>query len=112
MPDTVTAVVPVSAKPPRIAGTTVPSAPMFVEIDVSFGVDGATTVNVTELLVPAGEVTVTFLAPRGAGAAMIKVAVTVVSLTTMMLLAVTPVPEMLIPDAVVKPVPVNVTGTA
>jgi len=70
------------------------------------------TVNVTELLVPFGVVTVTFLAVSGAPAPIVKVAVIVVLLTTTRALTVTPVPDTFTAVAPVRFVPVRVTGTA
>jgi hypothetical protein len=56
-------------------------------------------------------VTLTFLAVAPAVGAITKVAVTVLSFTTVMLLAVTPVPETVTLVVPVRPTPVMVTGT-
>jgi hypothetical protein len=69
------------------------------------------TVNVTAVLVPAGEVTVTFLAPPAAPVEITKVAVTEVSLTKLKPLTVMPPPLTAAAVAPVSPLPVRVTGT-
>lgn len=112
-PDTVT-LVPVGVKfvPVSVIGMTVPRTPELGATELSVGAGGKTTVNVTALLVPPGEVvTVTFLALSPAPAVIAKVAVTVVSFTTVRPLTVTPLPETLIAVALARPLPVNVTGT-
>jgi hypothetical protein len=107
VPDTVTAVAPVRLTPVMVTGTTVFSTPLLGVIEVS---DGPTTVNPTVLLVPPGVVVMlTVLAPRVAVAERVKVAVTVVVFTTVMALAVTPVPDMVIADAFDRLVPVRIT---
>jgi hypothetical protein len=69
-------------------------------------------VNVRVLLVPSDVVvTLTFLAVSEAVVVIINVAVTVVSLTTVRLLYVTPEPDTVILVAPVRPLPVRVTGT-
>jgi hypothetical protein len=73
--------------------------------------DGTVTVKVTALLVPAADVTVTFLAPPAAPAVNVNVAVTEVSLTTVTALTVTPPPETFTAVVPVNPVPARVTGT-
>ena len=106
------AVIPNAVKlvPVSVTGILVLRKPMFGAIAVSVGGGGATIVNGTGPLVPPGVVTATFLAPSTAFPAMVRSAVTVVFVATM-LLAVTPDPETLIPVAPVSPAPVNVTGT-
>jgi hypothetical protein len=107
VPDTVTAVAPVRLTPVMVTGTTVFSTPLLGVIEVS---DGPTTVNPTVLLVPPGVVVMlTVLAPRVAVAERVKVAVTVVVFTTVMALAVTPVPDMVIADGFDRLVPVRIT---
>src|SRR5579862_4246107 len=77
-----TTVVPVTKLVPvKVTTTDVPRTSVAGKMDVKVGAAGATTVNVTALLVPAAVVTVTFLAPNVAVGAMVKVAVTVVALT-------------------------------
>ena len=115
-PEMLIAVVVASQVPVIVTGTLLPSTPEAGAIDVSVGGGGAFTVNVTALLVPPAVVTVTFLGPSAVPAEAVpgeimKVAVIVVSFTTMMLLAVTPVPETLIPVVLASQVPVSVTGT-
>jgi hypothetical protein len=78
------------------------------EIEAS---EGPCTVNVTELLGPPGVVIVTALAVAAAVEVIEKLAVTLVSLTTVMPLTVTPPPGTVIAVAPVSPVPVRVTGT-
>jgi hypothetical protein len=82
-------------------------------IDVKLGAGGTATVNVTELVIPFGVVTVTVRAPVGVNKLfeMVKVAVTVVELTRWKALTVTPVPEMLTAVAPVRLVPTRVTLT-
>ena len=90
-----------------------PWAPELGAIEVRVGAEaGATTVNVTVLLVPPGVVTLTVLFPSKAVAVVVKVAVTEVPLTTTMLLTVSSVPDTLTAVAPVRFVPVRVTGTA
>jgi len=104
--DPVTKFVPVSS-----TDIDVPRNSELGAIEVNVGAGGATTVNVPAFVVPAGVVTVTFLAPNVAFAAMVKVAVTVVALTSTTLLTVTPVPDTFTALVRAKPVPVIVTGT-
>lgn len=66
--DPVTKLVPV-----KVTGTDVPRNSVAGEIDASAGAGGATTVNVTLLLVPPGVLTVTFLAVSAAFGATVKV---------------------------------------
>ena len=81
------------------------------EMDVNVGAGGAMTVNVPAFVVPAGVVTVTFLAPNVAFGAMVKVAVTVVAFTAVTALTVIPVPLTFTALARAKLVPVMVTFT-
>jgi len=105
--------------PVRVTGVVVPRRPEFGLIERRVGVPGLTTVNTTGLVtVPAVALTtVTFLAVSAAVPEMVKVAVIVVSLTTVKPLTVTPPPPppppllTLIPVEPVKPMPVRVTGT-
>lgn len=108
-PVTVIAVVPVSAVPVRVTGTAVPLAPALGEIAVRLP-GGTRTVNATELLVPPGAVTVTFLAPPVAPAVNASVAVTSESLTTVTALTATPPPDTLTAVVPVNPLPARVTG--
>ena len=109
-PDTLIPVEPVRPVPFRITGTLVPLAPVLGEIDVSEP-GGTITVKATTLLVPAGDVTVTFLAVPEAEGEIAKVAVTWVSLTTVMPATKMPFPDTLIAVAPVNPLPVSVIGT-
>jgi hypothetical protein len=106
-------VVPAAVKfmPLKVTGTLVPRKPEAGVIELSMGVPGTTTVNVTGVVVPAGEVTVTFLAVSAAVGEMVKVAVTVVSLTTAMPLTVMPPPDTLTAVAPVRLMPVRVTDS-
>lgn len=106
VPDMVTAVAPCRSVPVSVTGTVVPRTPVVGLIEASVG---PVTVNGTVLLVPPGPVTVTVLAPSVAPAVIVKVAVTEVSLATLMALAVTPVPEMVTPVVPARPLPVRVT---
>jgi hypothetical protein len=112
VPDTAT-VVPVLVKfvPVRVTATAVPRRAEFGATAVSVGNGGATTVNVTVLLVPIFACTLRVLADNVAVAAIVRVAVTVVSFTTVRPVAVTPVPDTVMAVAPVKPLPVRVTGT-
>src|SRR5664279_414123 len=76
------------------------------------GDGGLMMVKPTVLVVPPGAVTETFRVVKLAVAAMVNVAVTVVSFTTARLLTVTPLPETFTAVAPVRPLPVKVTGTA
>ena len=97
--------------PVRVTFTDVPRNSELGAMDVSVGAGGAMTVNVTELLVPAGVVTVTFLALNVAFGAMVKIAVTVVALTAVTPLTVIPPPLTFTALANVRLVPVIVTLT-
>ena len=77
---------------------------------VIIGVPGFTTVKVTGVVVPAGVVTVTFLAVRAAVAVIVNVALTCVSLTTVKPLTVMPPPVTFTAVAPVRLMPVNTTG--
>jgi len=99
--------------PVSVTATVVPRSPEAGEMLVRVGVS-AVTVNGTVLVVPTDAVTLTFLVAGGAVAEMVKVAVTVVELTTPMSLTVMPLaapPDMVIADAPVRFVPVRVTFT-
>src|SRR5258706_14033073 len=108
-------VVPLAVKlvPVRVTPTAVPRAPELGAIEASVGAAGLTTVKTTLLVDPlAAVVTITFLTPRRAPGATVRVAVTVVAFTATKLLQVTPGPPM--PDTPVAPprsVPVRVTLT-
>ena len=113
-PDT-TILVPIAVKfvPVSVTGTAVPRTPELGAIETSVGTGGRTTVKVTALLVPlTGVTTLTVLAVSPAPAVMENVAVTVPSSTTAILLTVIPLPETVIALALVRPLPVNVTGTS
>jgi hypothetical protein len=73
---------------------------------------GSVTVKVTALLVPAGPVVVTFLAPAVAPPLNINVALTWVSLTTVTALTVTPPPDTFTAVVPVNPLPARITGIA
>jgi hypothetical protein len=110
-PDTVTTgVLDPMPVPVMVTFTAVPRTPEFGETPVTAG---AAMVNVTALLVPPGVVTVTFLVPFAARRPIWKVAVTVVELTTVTPLTVTPKapprPLTLTDEAPVRFVPVRVT---
>jgi hypothetical protein len=108
-PDTLIAVVEVSPVPVRVTGRLpLPRAPAVGAIEAS---TGPATVNVTELLVPPGLVTVTFLGPIVVVALLANAAVIVVGLTTETLLTVMPVIVPIVVPVAVKLVPVKVTGT-
>jgi len=87
----------VNPVPVRVTKTAAPRRPEAGAIDARVGVPGVTTVNVSGLLSPPAVLTVTFLAVSAAVGAMVKVAVMVVSLTTVKALTVIPPPVMLIP---------------
>src|SRR5215469_10462747 len=106
-PIPVTAKVPVRLVPVKVTVTLVPRAPEVGLIEVSVGGGGAVTVNVTGLVIPPGVDTLTLRAPVGARLAIVKVAVTVVSFTTVRLPTVTPAPETVIRKAPVRLVPVR-----
>jgi len=110
VPETFTPLAPVKPVPVRVTRTLPPRTPDAGLIEANVG---AITVKVTVPVVPPGLVMLTFLAPVAAVAEMVNVAVTVVGFTTMMLLAVIPVPPvMLTAVAPVRFVPVRVTATA
>jgi hypothetical protein len=111
LPDTVTPVVVSKLVPVRVTDTLVLRCPPTGEIEVSVGAGGLTTVNVTVLLLSVGVVMLTFLAVVLAPAAIAKVAVIVVSFTTLKPLTVMPLPETVTAVAVDRLVPVRVTGT-
>src|SRR5579863_4252828 len=117
-PDTLTAeavnggLTPLKLVPVKVTVIAVARTPEDGAIEVNVGGPGLTTVNVTALLTPPGAVTVTFLAEPVAVAAMMKLAVTVLSLTTVTPLTVMPPPETAIAVVPVSPDPVKVTGTA
>ena len=96
--------------PVRVTFTDVPRNSKAGEMDVSTGAGGATTVNVTALLLPVGVVTVTLRALNVALDAMVKVVVIVVTVVvsgpTVM-----PVPDTFTAEASKSPEPVIVTGT-
>jgi hypothetical protein len=97
--------------PVRVTGTLAPRRPELGVIDVSAGTDGATTVKVAALVVPAGVVTVTLRAESVAVGAMVRVAVTVVAATAVTALTVMPVPVTFTAVSPVRRVPVIVTAT-
>jgi hypothetical protein len=101
---------PVRLVPVSVTLTALPRTPEVGEMLVRVGVSDS-TVNVTAFVVPFGVTTVTFLEPSAAVAEIVKVATTVVSLTTPIALTVTPAPDTLIADVPVRPLPVRVTGT-
>lgn len=107
-PLTVTAVAPAKLVPLSVTGTLVPLAPALGEMEVR-SPGGMITVNVTALLVPAGVVTVTFLAALVVPAENMIVAVTVVSPVTVRPVTVAP-PDTLTAVVPVNPVPVRVIG--
>jgi len=106
-----TDVVAVRLVPVRVTGTAVPTIAVTGVIEVNVG---DTTVNapIRMLLVPVGVVTLTLLAPGVAVLANVKVAVTVVEFTTVILLTAIPVPLVFTAVAPVRLVPVSVTETA
>jgi len=95
-----------------MTGTAVPRAPVGGLIEASVGVGGAITVKATELLTPPGAVTVTFLAVAAAPAVKVKLALTWLSLTTVMPLTVTPPPGTVTAVVPVNPVPKILTAIA
>jgi hypothetical protein len=104
---------PVKLVPVRVTATLLPLKPEFGAIEVRVGGGGFVTVNVTALLVPPGVVMLTFLAVSAAPPVMVKVAVTVVSLTTVRPVTVMPpFGVTVIAEAPVRLVPVRVTLTA
>jgi hypothetical protein len=89
---------------PRI----VESVPFVAEEKVSVP---AFTVKFTVLLVPPGVVTLMALVETVTVPEIVKVAVTVVELTTVTLLTLTPVPDTVTADVPVRLVPLSVTAT-
>jgi len=110
VPETAIAVVPVRPVPVRVTATVVPLTPLPGETTLRVGAGGFTTVNVTAFVVPPGAVTVTLRAESVAAAVMTKLAVIVVSFTTVKVLTVTPVPATVMLVAPVRPAPVSVTA--
>jgi hypothetical protein len=99
--------------PVMVTGTLLPREPEFGLTPVTVGAGGRVTVNVTAGLtglVPDGVVMVTFLADRVAVVVIAKIAVTCAESTTVIPLAVTPVPDTFTAVAPVRLVPVRVTG--
>ena len=105
-PLTLTAVAPVRLMPVSVTAWVVPLAPVLGMIENN-PAGGTVTVKVTALLFPPGAVTVTFLAPAVAEAAMFTVAVSVLSLVTARLVTVKPLPEKLTEVVPVRPDPVR-----
>jgi hypothetical protein len=105
-PDMVTPLAFCKPLPLTVTATVVPRTPDVGLIAVRKG----PTVNVTVLLVEPAPETVTFLRPTAAVDEIVKVAVTVVSLTTVTALAVTPLPDTVTVVTPVRLVPVRVTG--
>jgi hypothetical protein len=103
---------PARLVPVSVTFTALRRSPKIGEMLVRVGVSDC-TVNVTAFVVPFGVTTVTFLELSAAVAEIVKVATTVVSLTTPMPLTVTlpAAPDTLIADAPVRPLPVRVTET-
>jgi hypothetical protein len=97
--------------PVRVTGTVAPCAPLGGARAVRVGVLPPETVKVAAPLVPYGVVTLMLRAPTVALEAMVRVAVICEKLTTVTLLTVTPVEEMLTVAPGTKLVPVRVTGT-
>jgi hypothetical protein len=108
-----TVVAPARFVPLRVTTTVDAGRPVLGLSEVSVGVVDERTVNapVRVLVVPAGVVTLTFLAPVAAVAVMVKVAVTVVAVEPVTT-ALTPAPEKFTAVAPVRPVPLRVTTTA
>jgi len=104
-------VVPAAVKPVPVKTTACPTprVPEAGVIEARVGVPGRTTVNVTGVVVPAGVVTVTFLAVSAAVAEMVKVAVMVVSFTTVKLGTVMPPPPPPPPETFTDVAPVRLT---
>lgn len=84
------------------------SVPFVAEVKVSVP---AFTVKFSVLLVPPGVVTLTVLVEIVAVPEIVKIAVTVVELTTVMLLTPMPVPDTVTADVPVRLLPLSVTGT-
>jgi len=95
--------------PVKVTGTFAPCTPLIGVIEVSVGVP--VTVKVAPFVVIPDDVTVTVSAPTVAFAAIPKVAVICVALTTCTLLTVTPLPLTFTVAFAAKFVPVKVTGT-
>jgi hypothetical protein len=95
--------------PVKVTRTVAPRAQLDGLIEVTFGPPGI-TVKDDGPLVPPDVVTVTLVGPVVALAAMVKVAVIWVALTTVTLLTVTPALATLTVAPEIKLVPVNVTG--
>lgn len=113
VPETFTAVVPPRLVPVRVTFTAVPREPELGLMLDSVGASDCTA-NVTVLVVPTGVTTLTFRVASGAVEEMVKVATTVVELTTPMSLTVMPLPappDTLTAEAPVRFVPVRVTFT-
>ena len=88
----------------------VPCVEEFGVMPLRLGAAGTVTLNVTEPLLPATVETEISRFPVGAVGAIVNIAVSVVLFTTLMALAVTPVPEMVIDvPPLMKFVPVSVT---
>ena len=113
VPCTVTVAPAVKFAPVRVTVTVAPRAAEFGESEARAGLadTGAVTVNDWDALVPAVVVMVTLRVPVAAAAAMAKVAVMVVELTTARLVADTPAPEMATAAPGWKLAPVSVTAT-
>jgi hypothetical protein len=95
--------------PVNVTGIFAPCAPLAGLIEVRVG--AAVTVNVTPFVVTPDDVTVTVSPPTAALAAIAKLAVICVALTTCTLLTVTPLPLTFTVVFPAKFVPVKVTGT-
>ena len=112
-PGTATVVSPgMKLVPVSVTGNVVPRTPVAGLIVANVGVEGIVTVKATELLMPPGAVTVTFLAVPAAPAAMVKVVVICVSLFTVMGPTVMPPPDTVTAVAPVNPLPKMETGMA
>ena len=98
--------------PVSVTATVMPRTPADGVIEANVGDGGTITVKATVLLTPPGAVTETFLAVPAAPAAMVKVVLTWVSLTTVMGPTAMPEPDTLIAVVPVKPLPKTITGTA
>ena len=96
---------PVRVTVTGLAAAAVRRRPEAGEIELIIGVPGFTTVKVTGVVVPAGVVTVTFLAVRAAVAVIVNVALTCVSLTKAMGPTVTPPPGTVTAVIPVNPLP-------
>src|ERR1017187_9612546 len=96
--------------PDKVPGTVAPCAPFDGLMELMVGTAGI-TVKDTGPLIPPEVVTVTFVPPSVALAAILKVAVICVALTTVTPLTVTPALATLTVAPEMKPVPVKVTRT-